>query len=97
MSFSFFFFMLIASIISIFLTVFLILRRRSSRTEFYCEGIRNENDGRYSLALRNYEDAINELRKLRTRKRLRRMITGRIRILRTTIEYEKNFQVGIEQ
>jgi hypothetical protein len=60
----------------------------------YYEGLRNENNGSYRLALRNYENALGEIRKLRRDSKFGRKIADRIRILRTTIEYEKNFQTS---
>ncbi len=96
MSTSFYFFLFIASIILGLVIIFIVLRRKKSRTGLYSEGIRNENDGRYNLALHNYEDALNEIRKLRMKRSLMKTISGRIKILHTTIEYEKNFKVGIE-
>ena len=62
--------------------------------DLYCEGLRNENNGSYQLALHKYEDALGEIRKLRRNNRFGRKIADRIRILRTTIEYENNFQTS---
>jgi hypothetical protein len=63
-------------------------------TELYYEGLRNENNGSYQLALRNYEDALSEIRKIRRNNKFGRKIADRIRILRTTIAYENNFQTN---
>lgn len=96
MSYSFYLFLFIGSVILGLIIIFVVLRTQNGRTGLYCEGIRNENDGRYNLAIHNYEDALNETRKPWMKKNLIKKITGRIKILRTTIEYEKNFRVRIE-
>jgi hypothetical protein len=62
--------------------------------DLYCEGLRNENNGSYQLALYNYENALNEIRKLRRNSKFGRKIADRIRIIRTTMEYENNFQTS---
>ncbi|HTI11302.1 MAG TPA: hypothetical protein VL832_22170 [Puia sp.] len=72
--------------------ILFILHKKNSHTELYSEGVRNENEGHYRLALRNYEDALQEIRKLKINKEFGKKIAGRIKILRTTIDYEKNFQ-----
>jgi hypothetical protein len=96
MSSSFYFFLFVALIILGLFIIFIIQHRKKSRAGLYCEGIRNENDGRYNLAIHNYEEALDEIRSPRMKRSLIKKITGRIKILRTMIEYEKNFQVRIE-
>jgi hypothetical protein len=65
--------------------------KRNSFTDLYNEGIKNENAGHYQLALHNYEGALREMVKFRPARKLTKRINQRIRILRTTIEYEQNF------
>src|SRR5580693_9236907 len=71
-----------------------VLFSRNSHTDLYSEGLRNENDGQYNKALQNYEEALNEIRKLKLDNKFGEKITQRIKILRTTIDYEKNFHIG---
>ncbi|MDR3714484.1 MAG: hypothetical protein P4L51_16855 [Puia sp.] len=75
----------------------ILLLNKKNHTELYSEGVRNENDGHYDLALHNYEDALSEIRKHNLHDRFSEKITQRIKILRTTIDYEKNFQHGQTQ
>jgi hypothetical protein len=82
--------------ISVVLLV-LFLFNKKNHTELYSEGVRNENDGRYNLALHNYEDALSEVRKHNINNKFGEKIAQRIKILRTTIDYEKNFQDGRTQ
>jgi hypothetical protein len=58
------------------------------------QGLRNENEGCYNLVLRNYEEALIEVRKLKMGKKFGEKIAQRIKILRITIDYEKNFHIG---
>ena len=68
---------------------FLIARyKNNSHTELYREGVRNENDGQYELALKNYQDALSEIRKLKGDNKFRDKISERIKMLRTLIDYE---------
>ena len=79
----------IVTILSVF---FYLLQKQNSHTELYSEGLRDENNGSYETALHKYEDALNEIRKLRLDDKFGHKIAARIRVLRTTIEYENNFQ-----
>ena len=88
------FLVLIVSLALISLAVFFFLwHKQNAHTELYSEGLRNENDGRYEQALHNYEDALREIRKLRLSKKFGAKIAERIKILRTTITYEKIFKL----
>lgn len=89
-------FLLVFSFLIILIAVilFITFKKRNDHTELYSLGVRNENDGNYSQALRNYEDALKEVRKLKLEKHFGTKIAERIKILRTTIDYEKNFQTS---
>ncbi|MHA4810810.1 hypothetical protein ACX0G9_22070 [Flavitalea flava] len=81
-------------ILPVLLTLVILLfffYKRNGHTELYSEGVRNENEGRYGQALHNYEDALNEIRKLNRNDKFGKKIAERIKILRTTIDYERNF------
>lgn len=80
-------------IILVLIAVFVTLYKENSHTELYSEGVQNENDGHYNLAMQNYEDALSEIRKLRLGKKFGIKIAQRIKILRTTIDYEKHFRI----
>jgi outer membrane protein assembly factor BamD (BamD/ComL family) len=87
-------FFVLPVILSILIILF-IINKKNSHTELYSEGVRNENEGRYNQALRNYEGALAEIRKLRMNRKFGKKIAERIKILQTTINYEKNFQDGV--
>ena len=89
-------YLLAFSFLIILIAVILLIafKKRNDHTELYSRGVRNENDGNYSQALRNYEDALKEVRKLKLEKNFGTKIAERIKILRTTIDYEKNFQTS---
>jgi|SRR6186713_372841 len=87
-------FFVLPVILSILIILF-IINKKNSHTELYSEGVRNENEGKYSQALRNYEGALVEIRKLRMNRKFGDKIAQRIKILQTTINYEKNFQDGV--
>ncbi len=88
-----FYFLLAAVTLSIAVIIFFVTKhyKKNNRTELYSEGIRNENNGLYEKALHNYEDALTEVHKLKVDKKLGERIEQKIKILRTTIDYEKNF------
>jgi hypothetical protein len=79
-------------IVTILSVLIYLLQKQNSHTQLYSEGLRDENNGRYETALHKYEDALNEIRKLRLEDKFGHKIAARIRVLRTTIDYENNFQ-----
>jgi len=92
-------FYLLLFIILIFILIVIIIIyqfKKNSHSEFFSQGLYNENEGHYNLAVKNYEDALTELRKLKVNKELGEKITQKIKILQTTIEYEKNFHSRVE-
>jgi outer membrane protein assembly factor BamD (BamD/ComL family) len=87
-----FFLVLIISLVLICVAILVFLwQKQNAHTELYSEGVRNENAGQYEQALHNYEDALNEIRKLRMSKRFGSKIVQRIKVMRTLINYEKAF------
>jgi hypothetical protein len=67
--------------------------RRNRHTDLYHQGICNENDGRYGLALHQYQEALAQTEKFRNGI-FRKKISQRIRILETQMQFEKNFQLN---
>jgi hypothetical protein len=94
MSFSPYLWLFIALGLISFIIGLILFYRRKNNTTLYSEGVRNENAGRYALALHNYEEALLEARKLKVNERFGKRITQKIKILRSTIDYEKNFHNG---
>lgn len=82
----------IIPLLSGILIILYVVYKKNSHTELYSEGLRNENNGCYTSALHNYEDALSEIRKLKLNNKFGVKIAQRIKILRTTIDYERNFQ-----
>jgi hypothetical protein len=89
--FIFFILFVISALPALIVSLIAIPKRSSFYTGLYNEGLKNENAGHYQLALDNYEGALLEMLKFRSVQKLTKIINQRIRILRTTIEYEKNF------
>lgn len=85
--------LLISSCILVFVVIifFVVANKRTRHTRLYSEGMRHENAGDYDLAIHNYEDALNEIVKRKQDKEFASKIVQKIKILRTTIDYEKNF------
>jgi len=67
--------------------------RKNGHTELYKEGVRNENDGNYLMALKSFEEALNENKKLKLGGAFGIKISQRIKVLRNYMLYEKNFHV----
>ena len=91
--------LLISSCMLVFIVIifFVVAHKRSRHTQLYSKGMRHENAGDYNLAIHNYEDALNEIVKRKQDKEFASKIIQKIKILRTTIDYEKNFHTDPER
>lgn len=90
----FFFYLVIFIIVTVLISavVIFILYKRNNHPKLYNEGLKRENEGHYNLALDSYEEALHEINKRKVNSSLGRRISQKIKILQTTINYEKNFQ-----
>jgi transcriptional regulator CtsR len=84
-------------IIGIFMLVYMIriffFNRKSIPAELFSEALRNENSGNFEAAVLNYETALTEVNKSRfNRGKMMRKITEKLKVLRTVINYQANFQ-----
>jgi len=89
----FYLLLVVVSVVIALAILFLTHYRNSGHTELYRECVRNENDGRYELALQNYEDALNEIQKLKLDNQFGIKISQRIKVLRNFMLYEKNLRI----
>ena len=84
-------FMMIALIIASIISS-LFLKKKDLPVELFVEGLRYENDGQYDEAIRNYENALNEVMKNRFQNDLENKIIQKLKVLHTVSEYKKNIQ-----
>ena len=97
MSSSLYLLMIISCILVFVVIIFVVVaHKRTRHTQLYSEGMRHENAGDYDLAIHDYEDALNEIVKHKQDKEFANKIVQKIKILRTTIDYEKNFHTDQE-
>ena len=69
-----------------------ILRKRNIPVELFTEALRNENSGHFEEAIINYENALNEEKKIRFHSSsLKNRITEKLKVLHTITEYKNNF------
>ena len=83
----------VIAVVIIVLAVFYISsNKKSVHTELYDEGVKNENDGAYAIALQNYEDALKEIGQ---ESKLKDQIVQRIKTIKFTLEYENRFHKAV--
>jgi hypothetical protein len=91
---SYYYFLLIIGLSLILLVRFFILRKRNIPAEMFLEALRNENSGNFEEAVITYENALNEVKKIRFHdSSLKRRITEKLKVLRTIIDYEHSQHV----
>ncbi|HXB44177.1 MAG TPA: hypothetical protein VNV85_08985 [Puia sp.] len=83
----------IFSITAALVAVIILRYKQINSTELYREGVRNENDGHYKLALQSFEKALNENRKLMLDTKFGVKISQRIKVLPNFMGYEDSFQI----
>ena len=94
MPYFFYLFLIIVLGILVVAVVFITQYNKNNHTELYREGVRSENDGEYLIALQKFEEALVENRKLKLDYKFGAKISDRIKVLRSLILFENNFQRG---
>lgn len=87
-------FITIAAVLLLLVFLFvrwLISRRKDIPSALFSAARKKENSGNYEEALSNYETALTEIKKTRHNKRLETIITEKIKVLHTVIQYGKGF------
>lgn len=87
----YFLLLIVPAITGIILAIIFYFRKKNAHTGLYSQGVYNENNGQYDLALHNYEDALKEIKNRKPGNKFFRKIVEKIKTLRTIISYEKNF------
>jgi hypothetical protein len=91
---SYYYFSLVIGLSLILLIRFYILRKRNISAELFLEALRNENSGNFEEAIVTYENALNEVKKVRFPDgSLKKRITEKLKVLRTIIDYENSQHV----
>jgi hypothetical protein len=70
--------------------VFLFGRKKYTYTVLYDEGIKNENNGHFSAALENYNNALAEVEKYKFHEKMKQQLIQKIKVIKSTIEYESH-------
>jgi hypothetical protein len=92
MPYLFFFFLIIILMILVIAVIFITPYSKNSLTELYREGVRDENNGCYIQALQKFEEVLVENKKFRLDYKFSATISNRIKVLRSLILFENNFQ-----
>lgn len=69
---------------------FLLHGKKDSYTELYNEGIKKENNGYFTAALEDYNKALAEVEKYKFQDKVKDRIIQKIKVLKSTIEYESH-------
>lgn len=88
----YYYILMVVMLLLILLVRYLLLSRNNTPGAVFAEALRNENSGDYEAALTNYETAMLEVKKARfPSSKLKTIIAEKLKVLRTVIEYQKNF------
>jgi len=82
---------LIILLAAFFLFVRYIIQRKTSLPiQLFIKGLRTENSGNFEEATISYENALNEVKKIRFHHSLKNKIIEKLKVLRTVKRYEKD-------
>lgn len=92
-SYYYFFSLMVLSIVFLLIRFF-VLRRRNIPVELFVEALRNENSGQFEAAVVTYENALQEVKKIRFHDtNLKKRIIDKLKLLHTIIEYKNNLRI----
>ena len=87
----YYFLYLIILLVAFFLLVRYIIQRRTSLPiQLFIKGLRTENSGNFDEAAISYENALNEVKKIRFHHSLKNKIIEKLKVLRTIKTYKKD-------
>ena len=87
----YYFVYLIILLAAFFLLVRYIIQRKTSLPiQLFIKGLRTENSGNFDEATISYENALNEVKKIRFHHSLKNKIIEKLKVLRTVKRYEKD-------
>ena len=69
---------------------YIIQRKTSLPIQLFIKGLRTENSGNFEEATISYENALNEVKKIRFHHSLKNKIIEKLKVLRTVKRYEKD-------
>lgn len=84
-------FIMIALIIAIIVRTIL-TRKKTLPVKLFFEGLKLENNGNFEEAILNYEIALTEIKKNRSRSSLEQKIREKLKVLRSVIEYNNSLE-----
>ena len=87
----YYFVYLIILLAAFFLLVRYIIQRKTSLPiQLFIKGLRTENSGNFDEATISYENALNEVKKIRFHHSLKNKIIEKLKVLRTIKRYKKD-------
>jgi hypothetical protein len=92
MPFYFYFYIAIVLIIVVLVIRWFVLQKKNIPVVLFDKALKSENSGQYEEALLNYENALREVKKIKYHKDLKIKITAKLKVMRTIIDYQNNFQ-----
>lgn len=84
------FIMIVLLIIFIVSSIF--LRKKNLPVELYFEGLKLENNGHFEEAIKNYENALQEVKKNKMHSNMEEKIKEKLKVLHTLIEYKHSLE-----
>jgi hypothetical protein len=66
----------------------LLLRKKNVPVELFARALKNENNGEYAAAIVTYENALDEVNKIKFNSKLKDKIIEKLKILHTIKDYE---------
>ncbi len=83
-------FFFIAILIFVLLLRYFIFAKKNVSVKLFAEALKNENSGHFEEALITYQNALNEVKKIRFHSHLQNKIVDKLKVLNTVIEYTHN-------
>jgi hypothetical protein len=82
---------LVIAALTVFLFVrYFVLKKKNVPVRLFAEALKNENSGHFAEALITYQNALDEVEKIRFHGNLKSKIVGKVKVLNTVIAYTHN-------
>ena len=82
---------LVIAVLTVFLFIrYFVVRKKNVPVRLFAEALKNENSGQFAEAVITYQNALEEVKKIRFHGNLKSKIVGKLKVLNTVIEYTHN-------
>ena len=90
MQYNYYIYPAIGLLVAVLFTRYIMQKKMNIPVRLFAEALKNENSGHFEEAVINYQNALDEVKKVRFQGNLENKIVAKLKVLNTVIAYTNN-------